>query len=103
MRWRPWTITGLVALTGCWLEPLPAPEQVKSDIERHLKPGDPHTAVEKALKGQKLGFSYDKYANRYQSIIRQRHSNFKAVVIHVYLDEQRRFLRVETRNSYTSP
>jgi hypothetical protein len=93
MRWRLWTLTVSFALLACG-ESLPPPEQVKKELESQLRPGDSHAAIEKVLKERNLPFSYDKYANRYQSIIRQSDSNFKAVVIYVNVDAEKRFVSV---------
>lgn len=102
MRCSLWTVTVSLALLACG-ESLLSPEQVKSELDSKLRPGDPHTTIEKVLNDRNLPFSYDKHANRYQSILRQRDSNYKAVVIYINVDTEKRFVSAAAHNSYTAP
>jgi hypothetical protein len=77
------------------------PETVEADIASVLKPGASAEEIETCLRERGLPFSYDRFQNRYQSIIRHPKSNFHAITIVVHLDERRKFKSVEARDSYT--
>ncbi len=77
---------------------------VKVKLESALEPGADQANIEAYLQSENLPFSYDEFRSRYQSIIRDSGTFIDhAVVIYVYVDENRRFLRVETHDSYTGP
>ena len=53
-----------------------------------------------------ITYSFDRFANRYQAIIRDVATGpgvDQAIVIHVHVDEDRRFLGAEVRDSFTAP
>jgi hypothetical protein len=77
------------------------PETVEADIASVLEPGASAEEIETCLRERGLTFSYDRFQNRYQSIIRHPKSNFHAITIVVHLDERRKFKSVEARDSYT--
>ena len=76
-----------------------------SDVERKisgmLNPGDSPEKIEVYFEKEGLPFSYDEFSSRYQSIIREANSNHHAIVIHVYVDEDQNFIKVEANDSYT--
>jgi hypothetical protein len=77
--------------------------QVQVELNSSLTPGDSHQQIEAVLTAKKIGFTYDKYANRYQGIIRNESSYFRAVVVYVRVDADRRFLSAEAHDTYTAP
>lgn len=81
-------------------------EQVEQLIKDGLSQGDSQSKIEQFLVDQGIVYSYDKYSSRYQGIIRDvsKESNFdQAIVIHIYVDDEKRFLDSEVRYSYTAP
>ena len=88
-------------LSGCFPTLDTTPEEVEADISSALKPGDAAETIEAYLRKRGLGFSYDRFANRYQAIIRHPDSNFHAITIHILLDPQKRYAGVEADDSYT--
>jgi hypothetical protein len=91
------------ALTGCSGGLDTTPEAVEAEISAALHKGDGVEAIERYLEQRNLPFSYDRFANRYQSIIRDPRSNAHAITIHILLDDQKRYVDVEARDSYTLP
>lgn len=88
-------------MSGCLPKLDVTPEKVEAEISSVLKPGDNAEAIEGYLRKRGLEFSYDKFSNRYQAIIRHPESNFHAITIHILLDSQKRFTGVEANDSYT--
>lgn len=90
-----------VILTGCLSTLDITPKEVEEKINLSLTPGDDAGKIEAYFKNEGLGLSYDKFQNRYQSIIRHPDSNFHAITIYVYVDESKKIVRVEANDSYT--
>ena len=78
------------------------PKQVESDFNLVLKVGDSSEKIESYFKSENIDYSFDDFSNRYQSIIRHPDSNYHAIVIHVYVDSNKNYLKVEARDSYTA-
>ena len=76
--------------------------EVLNQIEASLGPGDSSERIEAYFAQRGLGASFDRFQQRYQSIIRHPDSNYHAIVIYVYVDEDRRFTRAEAYDTYTS-
>ena len=100
-------LTALVLLLvspGCVTEGTTNAKSVLTEINAALSKGDGPEVIEGYFKNRGLAASYDRFSNRYQSIIRNLGGPFDhAVVIYVYVDERKRLLRVETHDSYTGP
>lgn len=77
------------------------PDQAEQKINAALSPGDSSAKIEAYFKIEGLGATYNKFGKRYQSIIRHPDSDFHAITIHVYVDENKTFLKVEADDSYT--
>ena len=88
-------------MLGCLSTLDTTPDEVEAKINSSLKPGDSAELIEKYFDEEGLGLSYDRFANRYNSIIRHPKSNYHAITIDVYVDEEKRFIRVEANDSYT--
>jgi len=91
-----------LALVACGPDIGARSQQIKSEFESSLKPGDSYTKIEQYLDAKGLDFTYDKYAGRYQSIIRYKESDFQAIIIYVYVDNHRNYLRLEVLESFTA-
>jgi uncharacterized membrane protein len=74
-------------------------EEIQIMVNREIKAGASSGEIEAFLRKQKIKFSYDKFAGRYQSLIRR--GEFSAIVLYVNVDERKRFVRAEAQNSYT--
>ena len=99
-------IVACLLLTSCNGGDNGASEQVDQLIKKHLELGDSSLEIESFLKDNEVMFTYDKYAKRYQCIIRDASSDGRldsAIVIYLYVDEQKRFTRSEVIESFTSP
>lgn len=75
--------------------------EVEQKISSELSPGDGYGKIEAYFEKEGLPFSYDEFNSRYQSIIRETDSSFHAIVIYVYVDGDRNFIKAETIDSYT--
>lgn len=91
----------LLVLQGCIATLDVTPEEVVSEINSALKQGDDAAKIEEYFATKKLGVSFDKYQNRYQSNIRHPESGFHAITIYVYVDSNKGFLGAEAFDSYT--
>ncbi len=87
-------------LAGCFPTLDITPEEVEEKINSTLKPGDSAEKIEAYFEKEGLGSSYDRFLNRYQSIIRHPESNFHAITIYVYVDENKRFIRIQADDVY---
>jgi hypothetical protein len=96
-------VTASSALTGCSGGLDTTPEAVEAEISAALHKGASAQAIERYLEQRNLTFSYDRFTNRYQSIIRDPESNAHAITVYVLLDDQKRYADVEARDSYTLP
>jgi hypothetical protein len=93
----------VVLLFGCSRSPVTTPVEVEADLLEALGHGADAQVIEAHLRERKLPFSYDRFANRYQSIIRDPDSDAHAITIYIRLDPDGRFAGVEARDSYTMP
>ena len=92
-----------ILLLGCGRGSEATPKQIETEILANLGTGADAEAIESYLRGRNLPFSYDRFSNRYQSIIRDPNSDAHAITIHISLDANGRFAGVEARDSYTLP
>jgi hypothetical protein len=92
-----------VAMAGCARGLETTPEQIEAEIRAALGDSADSQSIESYLRQRGLEFSYDRFANRYQSIIRDPRSDAHAISIYINLDAERRFADVEARDSYTMP
>lgn len=79
---------------------------VSDRIESELSPGSTSERIEKFFVNAGLAYSYDRFNMRYQSIIRDASTDSRvdhAIVIHIYVDSQQRYVRHEVRDSFTAP
>ena len=79
--------------------------QIRSKIERELNVGDSAIEIENFLKLNEITYSFDKYNNRYQCIIRDPSGliiGYHSIVIHIVVDERKQFLSSEVYDSYTT-
>ena len=90
-------------LSGCGPTLDITPQEVESEINKVLSPGDSAEAIEAFFAKKGWSLSYDQYQNRYQSTIRHPESNYHAISIYLYVDDEKCFLRVEAKNTYTMP
>ncbi len=80
--------------------------EVRQLIADELEPGASSEAIEGFFEKNEITYSYDRFAGRYQAIIRDVATGpgiDQAVVIHVKVDDQRRFVSAEVRDSFTAP
>ncbi|PKH98707.1 hypothetical protein CXF78_17395 [Shewanella sp. 11B5] len=92
----------IASLFGCGQKAESTSEQVERNIVQSLKVGDDAKAIENYLNAQNIPFTYDKYTNRFQGIIRGKSSSLQAITISIVLDNQQRYINVEVNDSYTS-
>lgn len=74
-------------------------------IEENLSPGDSAEDIEAFLEAQGWPYSYDRFAQRYQTGYPEGDVDNlftkKVVAIWIYVDESKSFSRVEVENIYT--
>ena len=75
---------------------------LRTEFEEQVAVGDDANLIEAALLDLGVSFSWDKFTNRYQGIIRHPSSNFHAIVIHVYVDKERRYESIDIHDSFTT-
>ena len=92
----------IASLFGCEQKAESTSEQIEANIVQTLKVGDDAKAIENYLNSQNIPFTYDKYTNRFQGIIRDEDSSLHAITISIVLDNQQRYVNVEVNDSYTS-
>lgn len=81
-------------------------EEVSNLIASELEVGAGAQAIEAFFERHEIVFSYNRFDHRYQAIIRDVAEGplvDQAIVIHVYVDHQRRFVRFEVKDSFTGP
>lgn len=94
-------LTVVVFTVGCFPTLDVTPVEVERQFRVALKPGDSAEVIEQYLHGRGLTGSYDNYQSRYQSIIRHPDSEFHAIVIYIFVDKQKKLIKVEANDSYT--
>jgi len=99
----PVSIGFLAVATSCGPTLEVTPSDVVAQINSSLVPGDGSEEIEAYFESRELDASFDRSSQRYQGIITHPDSNYHAIVIHIYVDERRRFVRAEARHSYTAP
>lgn len=80
-------------------------EAVSERIEAELSVGATSEEIEEFFVDAGLGFSYDRFNSRYQSIIRDIPGGPRvdhAIVIHIYVDSHRQYLRHDVQDSFTA-
>lgn len=92
---------GALMLAGCVSTLDITPKEVEAKINSSLKPGDSAAKIEAYFENEGLGLSYDRFQDRYHSIIRHPESNFHAITIVIFVDQNKRFIRAEADDSYT--
>lgn len=81
-------------------------EEVRQSISKELHVGADEQLIEAFFKRHGIAYSYDGFARRYQAIIRDVSNSpdvDQAIVVHVYVDDGKRFERAEVRDSFTAP
>lgn len=79
-------------------------EEVRRLITAELQVGVEAQAIEAFFDRHGITYSYDRFNQSYNGIIRDVSSVLdQAVVIRVYVDEEKRFQRAEVRDSFTAP
>lgn len=80
--------------------------EVELSIHTELQVGAASQAIEEYFDRHGIAYSYDKFARRYQAIVRNVAISSdvdQAIVIYVYVDEEKRFQRAEAHDSFTAP
>ena len=97
------TVILTLALVGCSdASDVTKAEDVEKRLNASLKIGASINEVESTLVRLEIEYSFDKYASRYQGIIRDTGGPMDhAVVVYVYMDENGKLTMVETHDSYT--
>lgn len=78
--------------------------QIRSKIERELNTGDSAIKIENFLKLNEITYSFDKYNNRYQCIVRNpsgKETGYHSIVIYITVNERKQYLASEVFDSYT--
>lgn len=70
-----------VFVAGCFPALDATPAEVEVEIREVLRPGDSAETIEEYFRIRGLDVTYDKYQNRYSSIIRHPGSSFYAITI----------------------
>jgi hypothetical protein len=77
-------------------------DRLRGLVESSLLPGDPEQAVIGFLERQGWGYDYWRPENRYQTRCREAEkSKWESVILYLYLDDSRRFVRGEVKVYHT--
>ena len=79
--------------------------EVRGLIANELSVGTSSYEVEAFFRRHNIGFSFNRFDQRYQAIIRDVDDSWivdQAVVIHIYVDEEKSFVSSEVRDSFTA-
>ena len=76
-------------------------ELEKSFLEQ-VEIGAPASIIELALDELGVTYSWDRFQQRYQGIIRHTSSSFHAITFHVYVDDQGGFKDIQINDSFTT-
>ena len=76
-------------------------ETINGQLLAALDSGDEAAEIESALSSLGISFSRDRFQGRYQGVIRHPSSNFHAIRIHIYVDEENKFRSIEVNDSFT--
>ena len=79
-------------------------EEVRGLIASELEVGASSTEIEAFFKRHQIGNSYNRFDQRYKGIIRDVNDSRivdQAVVVHIYVDEDKSFVSSEVRDSFT--
>ena len=93
-----------VSTTACGAERKMTSGEVRSSIEQTLGVGSSAADIELFFREHNLPSTYDRFAKRYQSIIRDVSDDPNvdhAIVIYIYVDDAKTFTRAEVRDSFT--
>ena len=77
--------------------------QIRSLIDQELNIGDSAIDIEKFLKLNEITYSFDKYNNRYQCIIRDpsgKKTGYHSIVIYISVDERKQYLASNVFDSF---
>jgi len=80
--------------------------EVRELMAAELNVGDAASSIESFFERNDISFSYDRFAQRYQAIIRDVSSDpnvDQAIVIYVAVDDEKRLLSFEVKDSFTAP
>ena len=91
-------------IPACGKENKMTAKKIRSIINQELSVKDSSQDIEGFLESMKITYSYDKYNNRYQCIIRDPSGKiigYHSIVIYINVDEQKRYVSSEVFDSYT--
>jgi len=77
-------------------------EGIKAEFKNKVTLGESKEAIEKAFNEMGLTYSWDRFQNKYNAIIRHPDSNFHAITIKVFVDENGKFKEIMVRDSFTA-
>ncbi len=95
-------LCALIAVSGCAGD-IPRTSHLERELRVTLAEGAARPTIEAALAKHGIAYSYDRFANRYQGILRSKTSTWRAVSIYVQLDTEEKLSRLEVTDSYTGP
>ena len=80
-------------------------EEVRVLIANELEAGASSHEIEEFFERHQIGYSYDRFFHRYQGIIRDVDDSRvvdQAVLIYIYVDEEKSFTSSEVSDSFTA-
>lgn len=79
-------------------------DEVRQLIAKELPVGASAESIEEFFQKHNIGYSWDRFANRYHAIIRDVSKNPKlldqAIEIHINVDDEKRFVNAEIQDSF---
>ena len=72
-------------------------------VEQDLEVGASSETIEAFFEKYEIGYSYNRFANRYRGMVRDVENNSiltQNVVIHIYVDENKNFVRADVYDSF---
>lgn len=78
--------------------------EVRQAIAEELRVGAEAQYIESFFERHGITYSYDRFNQSYNGIIRDVSPVFgQSILIHIYVDDHRRFIRAEVEDSFTAP
>lgn len=76
-------------------------EQVRTVIEKELHRGDVAADIEDFFERHKILYAWNRYSSSYAAIIRNETDRHHSIVIDIFVDDKKGFVRAEVADSYT--
>ncbi len=80
-------------------------DSIEKMLLKKIRVGDTRVKIESVLNSEGIGFSYDRFRDRYQATIRNEECDkqYKAISVYLYLDKTEKLSKLEVLETFTMP